>query len=894
MTATARLSALLLAILSMVAVGARAEWRDDMGRGAEGEEGRKYAPDRLIDVTLLRIDVTPDFDRREIRATTTIHFTPIAHAVREIALDAVDLTVLSVLASHEMEGHTVGEEQITITFVEPIPAGAEASVELEYTAAPQKGLYFRTADMGYREEDTQLWTQGETYEGRHWFPSFDYPNERFQSEVICHVPADMTVVSNGRLVAESVDATTGVKTAHWRQDKPHVNYLIALVAGRLAKVEATHRDIPLAFYTPASQREYAANSFRDTADIMQFFEDEIGVPYPWDKYDQVAVLDFHYGGMENTSLTVLTDGTLFGDATENLRDSRGLVAHELAHQWFGDYVTCKDWSHVWLNEGFATYYDWLHAGHKHGDDEKLLRLYNAARGIVGNDDRRPIVSRDYRSAMEQFGYRAYPKGAWVLHMLRTRLGEDLYRLCVKTYLERHALGSVVTEDLNAIVEELSGRSFDRFFDQYVYHARHPELDVSYSWDEADDLAKITVKQTHAVDDDVVLFHVPTKVRFDFEDGAAEERDLFVDEEEEDFYFPLAAQPAVVRFDPEFGVLAKVSFDKPEAMLRAQLEDTSDVIGRLRAIDEMKSKDDLDTIERLQAVLNGDPFHGVRSAASKALREIHTPDAFEALRDSLDQADARVRKQVVSDIGGFYRAGSKDVALRAMASEANPDIVASALRSLGKYGGDDVRALVMEHLASESYRNELAVAAVRTIRALDDPTYLGPLRETLETRADELTTRGLGTGLRALGYLARHEDDREGVRTFLAGYLGDARRGVRIAAIDALGELRDPRAVAAVQTFVGDRIDDGVRRAAEKAVKAMRDAKSVPVELSDVRAELSELKEQHEELAQELADLQERLDAGGEAEDRPDAEGASDSEDLNGDDADATDAPSEED
>jgi aminopeptidase N len=229
---------------------------------------------------------------------------------------------------------------------------------------------------------------------------------------------------------------------------------------------------------PETQRDFAANSFRDTADIMGFFEEEIGVPYPWVKYDQVAVLDFHFGGMENTSLTVLTDRTLFGDATENLRDSRGLVAHELAHQWFGDFVTCKDWTHVWLNEGFATYYDWLHAAHMHGEDEKLWHLFSAARGIVGNDDRTPMVSRDYKSAMDQFGYRAYPKGAWVLHMLRDRLGDDLYRLCVKMYLERHALGSVVTEDLNAVAEELSGRSFDRFFDQYVYHARHPELDVA--------------------------------------------------------------------------------------------------------------------------------------------------------------------------------------------------------------------------------------------------------------------------------------------------------------------------------------------------------------------------------------------------------------------------------
>jgi aminopeptidase N len=311
-----------------------AEWRGDGGRGAEGQDGRKYAPDRIVDVLRVTIEVTPDFDRRSVSAVTTIRFQPIAEPVWSLALDAVDLSVSSVEASHEIDGYAVSEEQIVVTFADAVPAGAAAHVAVTYTAEPRKGLYFRTAEMGYPEEDTQLWTQGETYESRHWFPSLDYPNERFSSEVICHAPADMTVVSNGRLLSEEVDDVTGLKTSRWLQEKPHVNYLIALVVGRFAKLEAMHGDLPMAFYAPTTQREFAANSFRDTADIMAFFEEEIGVPYPWDKYDQVAVLDFHYGGMENTSLTVLTDGTLFGDETENLRDSRGLVAHELAHQWF--------------------------------------------------------------------------------------------------------------------------------------------------------------------------------------------------------------------------------------------------------------------------------------------------------------------------------------------------------------------------------------------------------------------------------------------------------------------------------------------------------------------------------------------------------------------------------
>jgi aminopeptidase N len=180
--------------------------------------------------------------------------------------------------------------------------------------------------------------------------------------------------------------------------------------------------------------------------------------------------------MENTSATTLNDNTLFTEATENIRTSEGLVAHELAHQWFGDYVTCKDWSHVWLNEGFATYYGQLLGGQKHGRDQLLYSLYGSARAIVGRTNVKATVERRYDNARELFSYLAYDKGAWVLHMLRSQLGDDLYRQCVKTYLERNQYGSVVTEDFNRVIEELSGRGFDQFFDQWVYHGGQPELD----------------------------------------------------------------------------------------------------------------------------------------------------------------------------------------------------------------------------------------------------------------------------------------------------------------------------------------------------------------------------------------------------------------------------------
>ena len=454
---------------------------------------RHYAPDRLVDVLHIKLDVTPDFDQRTVSGTARLSFAPIVKPLTKLRLDAIELNVGDVRSSAQVDDFTASEKDITILFDPPIPAGQESWVEIEYSAEPTKGLYFRTPEMGYPETDTHVWTQGEPHEARHWFPCFDYPNERSSSEIICHVPADMTVLSNGVQIAETVDGDA--KAVHWRQEKPHANYLICLVAGHLEKLEKSHRDVPLAFYTQPTLAKHAANSFRDTPEIMAFFEQEIGVDFPWDKYYQVTIRDFMWGGMENTSLTTLTHRTIFSDETENIHSTRGLDAHEMAHQWFGDYVTCKDWSHLWLNEGFATFYTHLFHEHKSGRDQYLYGLYRDAENRILKEtkDRRPIVYKGYSSPGEQFDYRAYPKGSWVLHMLRSQLGPDLYRRCIQTYLKRHALSPVVTADLARVVEDVSGRSFDRFFDQWVYHPRFPDLSVSYQWDAAKKLAHISVE-----------------------------------------------------------------------------------------------------------------------------------------------------------------------------------------------------------------------------------------------------------------------------------------------------------------------------------------------------------------------------------------------------------------
>ena len=860
------------AVLSLGIVGlAKAEHVHGLqcGHGATvwssiDSASQRYAPDRAVDIEQFDLDVTPDFKNRRVAGTATFTFRPILKPLGQLRLDAHDLEISNVTAgSSEIAAWQNTDRALIVTFANPIAAGEQAKLTVTYEAEPKKGLYFRTPEMGYDPGDTHIWTQGESIEARHWFPCFDAPNEFFTSTMTCRVPEAMVVLSNGRKVSDAVDADSGLRVVKWSQDKPHVNYLITLVAGHFKRIEEKHGDLSMSFWTAPSDFANAANSFRDTKACMEFFEKEIGVPYPWAKYDQVCVQDFNWGGMENTSQTTLNASTLFSNETENIRSSQGLMAHELAHQWFGDLVTCKDWSHIWLNEGFATYYTHLFAGHKDGLDEMRYGLYRDRKSLTGRSgDTTAMVNRKYNTPKEMFrkyGFMSYSKGSWVLHMLRSQLGPELFRKCVKTYLERHKHGNVVTEDLRSIIEELSGNSFDRFFDQYVFHAHHPELKISYAWDEKTKLAKLSVKQEQKVDANVLLFHVRLPVRFTV-DGQALDRSLHVTKPAEDFYLRLAKAPSIVRIDPDVTLLAKLGFTPTTALLHAQLADESDALGRLQAVELMAKRKDKTTREKLKHALQNDPFYGVRIAASRALRGISSDDAFSALIASTDQPNAKVRRQVISDIASQYKPEALAALKQSLAKEKNPAIRARIINGLTGHNDKEARKLINQALDSESFRHQLADAAVSALRKQDIPANIAKIRAALENDGEKFTTNGYASGLRALGYLARNQKKRTDIREFLIGHVNNPKRRVALASIDALGQLGDPRAIAVLEKFTGAAEDDPARKAAEQAVEKLRAGRKPVDDFKNLRRELTSLKQSNSKLIKELDNLKKRFDA----------------------------------
>ncbi|MDF1810739.1 MAG: DUF3458 domain-containing protein [Verrucomicrobiales bacterium] len=811
--------------------------------------GRQYARDRIVDVLHQKIDFTPHFENRSLRGTATTSFAPIAKPLEKLDLDAFDLTIESVESTHKIESWDYDDKRISILFEKAIPAGEQASVTVQYSAEPEDGLFFRTEAMGYPAGDDHLWTQGEPEKHRHWFPGYDFPNERFTSEVICHVPESMIVLSNGTLISDEV--TDGIRTTHWHQKKPHVNYLISVIAGHFQKLEATHGEVPLAFYTTPSEFAVAENSFRDTAKILTFLGKEIGVPYPWAKYYNVCVADFIAGGMENTSISTLTNGTLFSDTSENLRTTHRLDAHEATHQWFGDLLTCKDWSNLWLNEGFATYYTHLYDGHKTGRDEMLYGLFKDGESVTRRKDDKPIVWRGFTDPWEQFDFRAYPKGSWVLHMLRSQLGADLYRECVKTYVERHRFSNVETDDLKDVFEELSGRSFDEFFDQWVFHGGTPQLDVKYDWDAKTKKAKLTVKQTQKVTEKVLLFDFPLPVRFIDAKGKVYDRVLSIQRQTEDFSFALPAKPAIVRIDPELTVLAATKFDPPSELLFNQLENEQDMIGRLLGVRSLRKQKNKKSGDLLKKHLNNDPFHGVRIEAARTLAEHRTSGALVILKSSLNQKDARVRIEVVRAIGKFYSPESLEILQGISANEKNPEIVAAALGAIGKYPTGEVKDMLIAALERDSYRHRIANSAITAMRDQGDPVYVAPLRKHLAENQSRFSRRSLGSAFETLAYLSRDADDpvRDDVREYLASQLNHPNPEFRPAVIRAMGSLEDRRALPILQPYstAGD-ADDPVVKAAGDAIKKISATGKQADEVRDLRELVTRLQREVEQLS----------------------------------------------
>lgn len=800
-----------------------------------------YAPDRSYTIEQIRLELDIDPVARTLRGLARVRFTAMPAGAGRFALDCDELTVESVTDAAGTPltwRHADGK----LTF----PACEEAIIS--WSGSPRRGLYFVGPHPAEPDRQHEAWSQCQDEDAHFIFPCFDHPSMKHAFVTQVTVPEGYTCVGNGRLRAHDGNRWT------WEQLEPMPAYLWTVVVMKADVVTDSWDGIPLRYVVPAGTPDaLTKQAFGRTPDMIAFLSKLYG-RYPWPRYDQVVVHDFIFGGMENTAATTLLDLVLT-DIPELEWDPDELIVHEMAHQWFGDLLTCQDWSQGWLNEGWATYTEYLWNAHQRGADDASYALWEQLGSYLHEDGdryRRPIVSYLFREPIDVFDRHLYEKGALVLHTLRTDLGETAFWAGVTLYLGRHRYETVHTRHFQRAMEDATGRNLDRFFAQWVMSPGHPSLEVTVS--HADGLVQVQVKQTQDGDGVPDAFSVPLQVGF--RDHA---HTVTVDKRERGFSFPSADAPDFVRIDGDFKVLADIKLNAPRSWLIAQLDRDPGVIGRIRAAKALAAEGSIEAVNALASAVKRDPFWGVRAEIADLLGQRGGEVATRALIEALTDASARVRKRAAAALGGIRRPEVVP-ALLAHHDEASILVEGEVARALGRLRAPEARARCEALLGRPSWSEVLRCRAIEGLGALRDatvlPTLLGCANEDQPARARAA----------ACSAIARLGNEVESARTDAVDRLvllaEDANFRVQVAAINALGTLRDARGTAVLERAHASAGDGRCRRLAWEALTNIREGRTSAEGLSTLRAQVDGMSDENKRLRDRLDRIErERPQAG---------------------------------
>lgn len=802
---------------------------------------------RPFDVTHLRLDVHLDVPARSVDATAALTFARRDPTARVLPLDAVGFAVESVALASTGEALPFAYDGETLQVT--VGALAAGTVVVRYRATPRRGLYFIAPDADQPARPAQVWSQCQDEDARHWFPCHDAPDMRMTTELVVTAPAAWTVLSNGALV-ERADVGGTERRWHWRHDAPHPSYLVTLAAGTFAELDDTRTpSLPIRYYVDPGREADGRRSLGRTPDMIEHFGALTGVAYPWSKYDQVTVHDFTFGGMENTSISTLTERCLVDERAALDATADDLVAHELAHQWFGDLVTCADWSHAWLNEGFATFFEHLDLERKDGRDAYLYNLKQHADAYFGEDDgryRRPVVCATWGAPIDLFDRHLYEKGGWVLHILRSELGDEVFWAGVKEYLTRHRGRAVETRDLERALEDASGRSLGAFFQQWIFRAGHPELEADARFDAEQGLLHVTLKQTQPVDATTPCFRLAVRVAVVTASGE-ETHTLSLDDRARSFALPCAKAPRRVAIDPDGALLAKLSLKLPVTMLRDALAHDPRAVVRWRAASALTAHDGEATVTALEKALRGDAFWGVSVEAARALGELRGQAAWGALSRSVDHAHPKVRRAVARALGEFRTEASAALLLARLARGDASWLVESELaRAAGRTRQPSAYDALVAQLARESWRDVVRCGAIDGLGALRDERAVPALLALASPRASAAARRV------AVGALAELGEGRRDVREALEAMLDERDPYLVPEVLRALSRLHDADSTGAVARALRVTDDGRVRRAAREALRALQS--------KDGGGELRRLRDEVEALRDELRGVRDQVAA----------------------------------
>lgn len=701
---------------------------------------------RLFNLIDTKLWLRFDWSKRHCIGTAEITATPVARARNTFELDAVGFDIQSVTtADGKKLTYDYDGKKLAINLGKEYRVGDKVVVKISYVAKPDevstggsaaissdKGLFFINPDGKDKNKPRQIWTQGESQSNSRWFPTIDRPNQKTTQEMWITVDNNFKTLSNG-VMLDSKRNKDGTRTDHYRMSQPHAPYLFMMAIGEYAVVQDKWNNIPLKYYVEPKYEKDARAIFNHTPDMLTFFSDKLGVKYPWPSFSQVIVRDYVSGAMENTTAVVF--GEFCQKTTRELldADNDGIVAHEMFHHWFGDYVTCESWSNLTLNEGFANYAEYLWEEHKNGRDEADYHRMNELRGYLASARRNmhDLINYSYENREDMFDAHSYNKGGLVLHMLRSYLGDDVFFKGLKLYLTKNAYTAVEASQLRLAMEEVSGEDLNWFFNQWFFGSGQPELTVTDSMDISGKKLYLTVRQTQSGEQQQHIFQLPVKVDiYPGGDAKPVSKDIFVNRRVQTFEFDVDHAPVNVIFDANDALLATITFDKPISAYKYQATHNKTLNDRMIALDKIKSELTPEVDQLILGFLS-DPSQAMRRKAlgqvdlkgypifEKKVVELATNDPSPAVRSTaLDLLTESPKPE--------YEA----VFLKNINDQVSYSVLASALTGLNKVNKEKAAPLLTKY---EKEDNSTITNAISSIyMENNDPRALTLLEGKLST------------------------------------------------------------------------------------------------------------------------------------------------------------------
>lgn len=629
---------------------------------------------------LLNVSFIPE--QGEVIGRAEYTFSALQQTADSVFLDGPGILVKNIDVDQKACRFRVDSAGITVFFDPPLHWDDQHNMVIDYTAYPRKGIYFygwdRTITAPADDPDRlrkQIWTQGQGIDNRNWIPSYDDVDDKLQTELMITFDKKYTVISNGTLV-HATENRDGSKTWDYAMQKPMAPYLIMIAIGDYAYQDFTSQNgITTRDYYYPDRADAVATTYAEAAQMMDWIQQETGVAFPWQSYANVPVEDFMYGAMENTTATIYTDYYLQNEHEVYDQDYVAVAAHELTHQWFGDYVTEYSAANHWLHESFATYYSKKFRQSIYGDDayewirqQEILSAFDA--------DNKNLYPIGYSGGA--YG-KIYTKGSLVLDMLRDVVGDEQFRRVIHDYLLAHPYANVETHDFQMQFMKTLGMNLDWFFDEWVYKGGYPEYDVAYHRD--NDTVIVHIKQVQKITETTGLFKMPVHVQVHFTDGSYTDRMIWVENAETELRVPVehAREVAFVLFDPGMKIYARVDFRRSYKELRYQAFNAPNMIDRYEAVSAMHDES-LDTKrDDLIALYNKETFYGIKGEILSQLASDDDKNSLEILRNAMHDPDRHIREALVNAYTYVPEKLEKDYV--SLLSDPNYNIVASALHEL---------------------------------------------------------------------------------------------------------------------------------------------------------------------------------------------------------------------